>query len=105
QLAGNRAAIDGDEILVGAWPGSMDGACHELLAGPRLTADEHRSLAAGQFDDLLAQGPNGAGFSDDAVQCRLPRCGTGRIAEFQRAVDQGAQLLQVDRLGDEVEGA
>ncbi|MNP20395.1 hypothetical protein D3C76_1129650 [compost metagenome] len=55
QLRRNRAAIDRDKGLVGPWSSLMNQAGDQFLATAGLATDVHRSLAAGQLVDLLAQ--------------------------------------------------
>ena len=78
----------------------MNHTRHQLLAGTRLTADVNGRLAAGELGNGIADSVHGSGIADEAA------IGDGHpVAQLQRRADQIAQNLQVDRLGDEIEGA
>ena len=81
----------------------MDQACDQLLAAARFAADIHGRLAAREFADLPAQGAHRWGVAEQAVVYRA--FVTVARAQAQGGVDQLAQAGEVDRFGEEVEGA
>ena len=72
---GNGAAIDGDELAIGARPLLVDEARHELLAGTRLPADVDRRLAARHLGDQTAEMLDRSGLTQ---QHRGAAAGLGR---------------------------
>ncbi|MNS70176.1 hypothetical protein D3C72_1035170 [compost metagenome] len=118
QRLGNRAAVHGHERVRGAGAHGVDGARRALLAAARFAADHHRRHAARQPRQRAAHLLHGRGQprqqSGGAVgRFRgLGSLGAARAAlggvtllAAQRVQDQGAQLVERDRLGDVVERA
>jgi hypothetical protein len=121
QVFGNRAAIDGDERPVRALAAGVQGARHQLLARARFAVDEHRRHAARHLGDALLHVAHGLGVADEALQRRVlrfcPRAGGRGVAgpgrtrlqhaahALHRRGHDGAELLQVHRLGQVVERA
>ena len=102
QFGRDGAAVDGDERSFGAWPEVVDHARRQFLAGARLATDVDRCLAACELGD---QCPGVVHLRRIADQ-RQARAASGpAFGKAQRRAGQVAQGLQVDRLGDEVEGA
>ena len=98
----------------------MQRARHQFLAGARLAAHQHRRHAARHLDDALLDGLHGVGRADHLLQClRATRRALGRrrgaarrpgrlrrtAGGLDRRGRHGAELLQVHRLGQIVEGA
>jgi hypothetical protein len=54
QLLGDSAAVNGDEVVIGAGALLVDLSRGKFLAGARFTADEDRGLASRQFMDHAA---------------------------------------------------
>lgn len=104
QLGRNRAAVDRHERAVGAAAFGVDGARDQFLAHAGLAGDVHRRLAARDLADGLAQFDHRRRFAVQARAHGLAGAAAG-VVEFQRVPHQIAQHRQIDRLGDEIEGA
>ena len=111
QVGRDRAAVDGDERRGGARAVGMDQVRGEFLAGAGFPADEHRRLAAPELQYGLAHPVDGLGVAE---QHRAFRIGAGLSAcaarwrgrlQLQRGGDELAQVAEIDRFGDKVEGA
>ena len=78
----------------------------ELLARPGLPEDMHRGLASRHARDHLAQGLHGRGSADETRPLHGERgCAVGARPQLEGACDELAQDPQIERLGDEIEGA
>ena len=67
ELGRDRRAIDRRRrALRAAMPVLVDGARHELLAGPGLARDQHRRIAVGEHADGLLHGAHGLARPDQA---------------------------------------
>ena len=77
QLVGKRAAVLGDESLVGPPAAVVDGAGQHFLAGARFTADQHREVERDDFFSISAQTPlsglSGLRISSSRPNSRLTR--------------------------------
>ena len=51
QILRDRRGVDGNEGLVGPWTVAMQGPRHQLLAGTRLTGNEHGRMRQGEATD------------------------------------------------------
>jgi hypothetical protein len=78
----------------------MDQARDQFLAAAGLAADVDRRLAARQFVDLFAQIAHGQRIAE-----QTPIDSAAGSSKQQGAGDQFPQARQVNRLGEEVEGA
>ncbi|MNO99164.1 hypothetical protein D3C76_909300 [compost metagenome] len=103
QFGWNRPAVHRDEGVVLARALFVDQPRHQLLAAAGFAADVDRRLAARQLGDLVAHHPHRWRVAEQTVVDG--RFGGVRRAQAQRGADQLAQAAEVDRLGDEVEGA
>ncbi len=111
ELAGNGAAIDGDEGLLGA-TGGMDRLGAQFLAGAAFAGDEHGGAGWSDAFDLIIDGAHRRRPADKAceVGLRWRRC-DGRLNRRHRRrrapVGEGCfkafdQPPLADRLGDEI---
>ena len=105
QLGRNRAAVDRHERPVAPRPGLVDHARDELLARAGLAGDVDRRLAARDLGDHLAQLLHRRRMADQRVRRPLRVSLALSLAELQRARSQLAQVVEVERLGDEIERA
>lgn len=103
QLGRNRPAIDRHKWLAGARSLFVDQPCDQFFAAARLSADVDRRLTARQLVDLFAQIAHGQRVAEQAPIYR--RAGAAHRRHAQRGADQFAQARQINRLGEEVEGA
>ena len=94
----------GHERPVAARAGVVDQVRDQLLAGAGLAIDVYRRLAARDALDHLAQLLHGARAAEQLDLRQLQRALAG-LAELERGGDQLAQRRDVERLGDEIEGA
>ena len=115
QRLGNRAAVDRDEGLGGTVADLMDRAGHQLLAGAGLAVHQHRRHAARHLGHQLAHLAHHRRAARQALQRSDRRCRHGgghrrhggtrrRRHPPQRGGHDAAELAQVDRLGQIVEG-
>ena len=107
-----RRAVHLDQRLLCARRQAVDRLRHHLLAGAALARDQHRGAAGRHLRDHLEHPVHGGGVAEQAARLLLPlqlaaqlAVGKGQLALGQRALDQQAQPLQVDRLLQEVVGA
>ena len=101
QVFRDRAAIHRDERLFAARAVQVDRAGRELLAAAGLAVDEHRRLALREAFDQSAHLLDRLRFAEQPVGTRRLRL----LGHLQRLLDQRAQLLQRDGLGQVVERA
>ena len=103
QVFGHRAAVDGDERLGAARAGVVDGARQQFLAGAAFAGDEDARVGARDHvrlrELLLDQRAAGDDFSAPVFIV------VGESGNAQRLLYLVQQLLFVDRLGQEAEGA
>ena len=112
QLLGNRRAVDRDERLRRARAAPVDGARHQLLADAALALDQHAQVVVGEHHDALEEFLRRGTLADQLAD-RRRRCVVfcdrrHRIAvrrRVQRALQQAADLRQLQRLAEVVEGA
>jgi hypothetical protein len=83
--------------------GVVDQARHELLAGAGVAHDMHRRLAARDLGDHGAQAVHGRRAAEQGAGAVGP--GVPRGAQLEGGGDQLPEVLDLDRLGDEVVGA
>ena len=103
QVLGHRAAIDGDERLVAARAGFVNGAGQQFLARAALAGQQHPRIGAGDhvglrqlvFHQLIARDDVGAPILIDMREAR----------HFERFLHVIEQVLLVHRLGEKAEGA
>ena len=103
QVFRDRAAVHRHEGAGGAGAAAVDQAGAQFLAAAGFAGDVDRRLAARQLFDHGAHLLHARRFADQANQrdSRYPDL----PGQAQGRLDQGAQLLQADRLGQVVEGA
>src|SRR4051794_14625108 len=108
----NRGAVDRDEREAGARAELMNRLRDELLAGTRLTGDEHRCTRRRRLLDHLVDLPHLRAVADDraegAVLAQLAAQRlhlAHRLEPFDDLVEENLQALNVDRLGEVVVGA
>ncbi len=103
QILGHRTAIDGDERLVAARAGLVNGARQQFLAGAALAGQQHARIGSGHhvglrqfvFHQLIARDDIGAPILVDVREAR-------HLERFLHVIEQ---FLLVDRFGEEAEGA
>ena len=111
QVLGNRAAVDRDERGVRPRGTVVDEARGHFLAAAGFAGDVDRSLGARQLGDHVACARDCRRFPQQARGAGDGGLADGRAArlrglgQLERAHHQRAQLLQLDRLGEIVEGA
>ena len=99
QVVRDRTAIHRDELVSGARPLVMDLAGHHLLTRPGFAADVNRRLAARQFRYCRTQLFDTRRPADEPpARCLDP------LSHFYRLGDEIAQVVDVERLIDEIEG-
>jgi hypothetical protein len=102
QVFRDRAAVDRHEGAGGAGAAAVDQAGAQFLAAAGFAGDVDRRLAARQLFDHGAHLLHARRFADQASSGSSLSWPPGQA---QGRLDQGAQLLQADRLGQVVEGA
>ncbi len=95
----NGAAVDGHKRPVGPRPALMNQPGHEFLAGARFAGDVHRRLGARDPVDHIAQFAHRLRLAEQARLAAAP------LVEPQGVADDVAQVVEVERLRDEVECA
>ena len=105
ELGRNRAAVHRHERALGARPGGVDHACHQFLAGARFTGDVHRRLAARYAQDHFAQAFHRGRVADDLRAGARGHARVRTLRETQRGRHDAPQGAEIQRLGDEIEGA
>ncbi len=105
----NRRAVDGHERLGGSLTVVVNGVRNEFLAHTALAHDQRRQVVAGEQHDLFEQRLHRRALAD---QCRMVGFGRAdrgsrrfRFRPVQSPAQQLAQLGQLDRLAQVVEGA
>src|SRR6202011_5770550 len=90
QLGRNCTAVDGDEGSVAARAALVHQACDQFFARTRLSIDVHRSLAAGDAGDHLAQLLHRSGAANEARPTNVSgrRVDLGPVAEPDRTADE-----------------
>ena len=107
-----RGAIDRDEgpgaLIAG---GFMDGLRDHLLAGARFSHDQHRRHCLRHLADQVEDIDHAAALAEDVVERipfanLLPQRGDFVLERplAQRPLDQEAQMLRIDRLGQKIIG-
>ena len=111
QGLGNGAAVERDEAVLAPRAGLVDGARDHFLAGAGLAGDEHRRGAGRHGLDHLAEVAHQAAAADDAGQAvalfeLLTQVGVlgAQPALLERRLEHVQQLLELERLADEVGG-
>src|SRR5438552_5826858 len=120
QALGERGTVDGDEEVVAARSGGVDGARHQLLAGTGLALEEDRGARAGDPGDQLEHVPHrlaGAhqlGWPLDLAQVGVldreplvrapellhqPNVLAHQVESLDRAAEREPELLALPRLG------
>ena len=103
QVLGDRAAVDRRRTAARArGPLEVDHARGELLAAAGFAGDEHRRLA---LREALDQRRAPACIAGDSPSSWYDCGGLRLLGHLQRLLDQRAQLLERDRLGEVVESA
>ena len=111
ELRRDRPAIDRHERSITSRARRVDQPGHQLLAGAGVAGDVHRGLAACHLGDHLSQLLHRPRLAEQLERRRRhDRLGlvvrrAVVVAQFQGRRDQLAQRDQVERLGQEVEGA
>src|SRR5918911_738390 len=102
---GNRGAVDGDELPTFARAEVVNRARDEFLARARLARDEDRSRRGRDLFDQIVNLAHRFGFpnqlAERAAVAQLATQGfilAPRLRIFDRALDDDAQLLHVNRL-------
>ena len=107
QLARDRRHVHGDEGSAPALAIVMQGAGRQLLAGARFAEDHHRQVGRHQprHDpvDVLHGGRAADKRQGLGERCRIP--GLRRLGAAESPLDQRNQLVEVEGLGQIVEGA
>ena len=115
QLLRDRTTVDGDERLRAARRDIVDRTRHQFLAGARLALHQHRRHAARDLLDQPAHLLHRQRLAGQPLQCRhrhrrwrarAPRQrGLARRQPTEGRRHDGAELPQIDRLGQVVIGA
>ena len=111
QVLRNRAAIDGDERLLGARTEFVQRLRQGLLAGAAFAQQQHRDVGGGKPFDVAADLQHGLVAGHDAVDRRAGGpCGEAAVlrlepVQVQPAFDDRAQHLDFHRLLAEIVGA
>jgi hypothetical protein len=112
QLVGQGGAAHGDERLPRPGAARVDGLRRQLLAGAALAGDQHGAIHLGEAGEPLLQLPYRAAVADDAVGRRgLAHLGfepchfLGESPLVERIAHAEQELLVLERLADEIEGA
>ena len=110
ERVGDRGAVDRDEGAAAAGRQLVDRAGEELLAGPALTLEQHGGVGRGHPLRLGLHRADRRRLPDDRRHRARPavleqeRLALPR-APLDRARDEKAEKVRLDRLGDEVLGA
>ena len=87
-------------------PGLVDHPRDELLARARFARDVHGRLAARDLrDHLRARCSIGGRLADEQRSAAAPLASGDRALELQRCGDELAQIVEIERLRDEIECA
>src|SRR5690606_2455518 len=112
QVLGDRAAVDGDERLVGAVALVVDEPRDQLLAGPALARDEDGRGVAGDLAGGLERLAHGGGLRDDLAVAALDADLVAQAADLaaQRLpllglLEREHELVGAEGLGQVVVGA
>jgi len=108
QRFGDRPAVDRNERQQSTRRRIVDRPRDQFLAAAGLTVDRHRGHAVRQPLDHRSQLPHGrrlAAQPVDAARPLLLRRRAGGRRAGQRRPDQQPELIQIDRLGQVIEGA
>ena len=104
ELGGNRPAIDRHERAVAPRPGLVNEFRHQFLARAGLAENMYRRLAARDARDHLAQMLHGGRRAEQAG-AEYAGVGLVGVRQLDGGGDQFAQTREIERLGDEIEGA
>ena len=111
RVLGEGRAVDRDERGVAARRGVVDGPRHQLFAGSGLADDQDRADRLGDVADQLEDVVHPRALAQDVVKLELlvQLLAQGRDLVLQRplaqrTLDDQPQVLEVDRLGQEVGG-
>ena len=111
QIAGNRAAVDGNEGPLGANRQSMDGGGDQLLAGATLALDQHGRVGDGHLADDLLHALHGARGADQLVDGQLLTEARPQRVDFaaqeaalHQSLHEVLELVQDQGLGEIVVG-
>src|SRR5262245_17341936 len=102
----NRAAVDRDERIAGAFAVPMDGTSHQLFSGAAFPHDQYRSRRIGGMCDLFVDLQHRRGPSDEAADRTWRHVRDGLSAArtlTERSVDDAFDLGDDERLADVVE--
>lgn len=108
---GDGRTIDGDEGPIPARAFPVNGLGHHLLAGPALAPNEDRGLGDGnpldQAEHLLHLGAGAEHALEGILRELAGHCFVVpfELPDPERAPDDRAQFLDVDRLAEEIPGA
>ena len=112
QRLGHRRAVDRDERARLAPAALVQRARDELLAGAALAGDQHGRVGLGDAVDQVADLPHRRARADDLARQRAavdllaqPLDLGAQRAVLHRALERERELLDLERLGDEVVGA
>ncbi len=112
EIFGDRAAIDGVELLLAARRGGVDRLGDDLLARAALALDQHRDAGAGGLGGDRKGGAELRGGADDLLEAQRLGDLLGQRAQLARGlaavgggVEGGEQPVGRQRLDDEVGGA
>src|SRR6185295_9007191 len=111
-VAGNGAAVDGQEAFVTAGARPVQRVGHQFLAGAAVADDEHAGAGGSHQPHLLEEVLHGRRAADDALEAvaLVEHLAQGRDLLLELLLlDQVhhplAQLVEIDRLGEVVVGA
>ena len=105
QMLGDRPTVDGDERLLAALRLTVQGACHQFLAGAALTTDQHGRFGGRQFAQQLAQLTDRPAFAEQLVGrlIDLDRPLAAQTGHAEGAAQGHLHAGDVERQGVEVE--
>ena len=112
QIFRQRAAVDRQKTIVGAFRGEMNRARDQFLAGARFAGDQHARIGARDFFHHAEDALDGVAFADDALEAILLAQFLAQksiLAEQRLALERVAhdlfQMIVGERLGDVIVGA
>ena len=111
ELGRQPGAVDGQERAAGALALGVHRPGHQFLAGAALTDHQYRPFGTGELADLVEQPAHHPAASEHAVEAIIaeqlleaPHF-VAQAPRLQRAADRQGEVLEVQRLGEELVGA